>query len=241
VGTVSAREGDAMRRLGWAVPALLAAACGGRPDAPAVEVRDAGAGTGALLVQAFVKGEAQAPNASDPSQFRTRIVVRVSRRGVAVDDAAVRVGGIALVRQGAGTYGEPSQLLGMPPAVATLEVTSGADWVRAACSTPGGHLFTRPARGGDVLAFGAGAPLEVDWVRASRADSASLNVGGYAAVGDLDDGSLAIPPGAPGLAPAAAAPVGLWRENRVLLRGGATGSLLSVSVWNGLQVALERR
>jgi hypothetical protein len=229
-----------MLRLAGAVLVLLLAACGGGPETPAVEVRDSGQGTGALLVQAYVKGEAQVPNANDPSQFRTRIVVRVSRRGAAVTDAAVRVNGIALVHQGRGTYGEPSQLLGMPPAVVTLEATAGADWVHAACSSPGGHLFTRPARGSDVLAWAAGAPLVVEWVRASRADSASLNVGGFAAVGNIDDGSLAIPPGAPGLAPAAPAQCGLWRENRVQLRGGTTGSLLSVSVWNGLEITLQR-
>ncbi len=228
-----------MLRLGGLALVLLAAACGG-PDLAPAQVRDPGAGTGTLLVQAYVKGEAQVPNATDPSQFLTRIVDRVSRRGAPVADASVRVNGIPLVGQGGGTYVEPSQLLGMPPPVVVVEAAAGPDWIRAGCSSPGGHLFTRPARGGDVLAFGPGAPLVLSWVRASRADSASLNVGAYAAVGNIDDGSLAIPPGAPGLAPAAPAPVALWRENRVLLRGGATGSLLSVSVWNGLEVALQR-
>jgi hypothetical protein len=120
-----------------------------------------------------------------------------------------------------------------------LEASAGGDWVRAACSSPGGHAFTRPSSGGEVLTWGAGTPLEIDWVRAARADSASLNVGGFAAVGDLDEGAFAIPPGAPGLRPASPAACGLWRENRVLLRGAATGSLLSVSVWNGLQVTLQ--
>ncbi len=230
-----------MVRLAGAMLVLLLAGCGGGPDAPPPEVRDPGEGTGGLLVQAYVKGEAQVPNANDPSEFRTRMVVRVSRRGAPVSGASVRVNGIALVAQGAGTYGEPSQLLGMPPAVVTLEIAAGGDWIHAACSSPGGHVFTRPSRGGDVLAWGAGAPLVIDWVHASRADSASVNVGGYAAVGDIDDGTLAIPPGAPGLAPAAPAPVALWRENRVLLRGGTTGSLLSVSVWNGLEATLERQ
>ncbi len=222
------------------VPVLLLAACGKGPDVKAPEVRDPGDGSGTLLVQAYVKGEAQVPNASDPSQYRTRIVVRVSRGGAPVDDASVTVDGVALVSQGGGAYGEPSQILGMPSAVVTLDVTAGADWVRAGCSSPGGHRFTHPAQGGDVLTFGGGAPLQIDWVHDARADSASLDVGGYTAQGDIDDGSLAIPPGAPGLAPAAPAQVGLWREDRVLLRGGTTGSLLSVSAWNGLAVTLEK-
>lgn len=232
-----------VRRIAvWALLAWAAAACGGNPvDVPAPDVREPGQGTGALLVQAFVKGEAQAPNSADASGFRTRIVVGVSRRGVAVGNATVVVNGVALVHRGGGTYGEPEQLLGLPPAIVTLEASAGADWVRASCSSPGGHVFTRPSRGGDVLAWAAGVPLELSWARSSRADSASLNVGGWAAVGDLDDGRFAIPAGAPGLAPAAPAPVGLWRENRVLLRGGATGSLLSVSVWNGLEVTLQAR
>ncbi len=228
-----------LRPAGAVLGALLAAACGGAAvGLPAVQVRDPGAGSGALLVQAYVKGEAQVPNASDPSEYRTRIVVRVLRRGFPVGGADVRVNGIALVERAFGTYGEPSQLLGPPPAIVTLEVSAGADWLRAACSSPGGHVFTHPSRGGEAVAVGKATPVEIAWVRRSRADSASLNLGGFAAVGDIDDGAFTIPPGAPGLAPAAPAALGLWRENRVLLRGGATGSLLSVSAWNGLQVTL---
>jgi hypothetical protein len=230
-----------VRRAGGWVALLAAAACGGGLDLPAIEVRDPGQGTGALLVQAYVKGEATVPNATDGSAFRTRIVVRVSRRGVAVTDAAVLVNGVALVHRGGGTYGEPSQLLGLPPGVVVLEARAGDDWVRAGCSSPGRHAFTRPSRGGEVLAWTRTAPIDVDWVREARADSAALNVGGFAAVGNIDDGAFEIAPGSPGLAPAAPAPVGLWRENRVLLRGGATGSLLSVSVWNGLEVTLQAR
>ncbi len=228
----------------WAVAwvgTLLAAACGGTVDVPAVELRDAGKGSGTLLLQAYVKGEATVPNAGDASAFRTRIVVRVSRRGIPVTDATVHVNDLALVHQGGGTYVEPAQLLGLPPSIVAVGVTTpGGDWAAAACSSPGGHAFTRPSRGGETMALAPGAPLEVEWVRASRADSASLNVGGFAALGPIDDGAYAIPPGAPGLAPAAPAAVGLWRENRVMLRGGTTGSLLSVSVWNGLQVTLQR-
>lgn len=218
---------------------LLAAACGGGLERPAVRVRDPGDGSGTLLVQAYVKAEATVPNASDPSEFRTRIVVRVTRRGLPVAGASVKVNGIPLADRGLGSYGEASQLLGPPPDVVTLEVTAGGDWARAACSSPGGHVFTHPSRGGEVLAVGA-PPVEIAWFRASRADSASLDVGGFAAVGNIDDGAYAIPAGAPGLAPAAPAALGLWRENRVLLRGGATGSLLSVSTWNGLEITLAR-
>ncbi len=230
----------AVRRAGTALfGAMLALACGGRIDVPAVEVRDPGEGSGTLLVQAFVKGEAQVPNATDPSEFRTRIVVRVSRGGRALSGAAVRVNGLLLADRGGGTYGEPSQLLGLPPATVTIDASAGPDWIRAACSSPGGHAFTHPSHGGEALAVGP-SPVAIDWVRAARADSASLNVGGFAAVGNIDDGAFAIPAGAPGLAPAAPAALGLWREDRVLLRGGATGSLLSVSVWNGLEITLER-
>ncbi len=228
------------RPVGAVLGVLLAAACGGAVEPPAVEVRDPGQGSGTLLVQAYVKGEATVPNASDPSEFRTRIVVRVTRHGLPVAGASVRVNGIALAERGLGSYGEPAQLLGPPPEVVTLEVNAGADWARAACSSPGGHVFTHPSRGGEALAVGGKAPVEIAWFRASRADSASLNVGGFAALGDIDDGAYAIPPGAPGLAPAAPAALGLWRENRVLMRGGATGSLLSVSMWNGLQITLAR-
>lgn len=219
---------------------LFAAGCGDGPDVSELRVRDSGAGTGTLLVQAYVKGEATVPNAADPSEFRTRIVVRVARRGVPVGDATVRANALTLVHRGMGVYGEPTQLLGLPPPVVAVEASAGGDWVRAACSSPGVHAFVQPARGGDVLAWSAGAPLEIGWIRPSRADSASLNVGGFTAIGDIDDGAFAIPSNAPGLAPAAPAAVGLWRENQVLLAGGATGSLLSVSVWNGLQVTLQR-
>ncbi len=228
------------RPVGAVLGVLLAAACGGGLDAPIVQVRDPGQGSGTLLVQAYVKGEATVPNANDPSEFRTRMVVRVTRRGLPVAGASVRVNGIALADRGLGNYGEPSQLLGPPPEVVTLEVDAGGDWARAACSSPGGHVFTHPSRGGEALAVAGTAPVEIAWFRASRADSASLNVGGFAALGNIDDGAYAIPPGAPGLAPAAPAALGLWRENRVLMRGGATGSLLSVSTWNGLEITLSR-
>ncbi len=229
-----------VRPAGAILGVLLAAACGGAVDPQPAQIREPGEGSGGLLVQGYVKGEATVPNANDPSEFRTRIVVRVSRRGFPVAGAAVRVNGITLADRGSGTYGEPSQLLGLPPAAVTLEVSAGGEWARAACSSPGGHVFTHPAHGGEALVVGGAAPVEIAWLRTSRADSASLDVGRFAAVGNIDDGAYAIPPDAPGLAPAAPAAIGLWRENRVLMRGGATGSLLSVSVWNGLQVTLAR-
>jgi hypothetical protein len=227
-----------VRSTGVVLAALLAA-CGGAADPRPAHIRDPGEGSGTLLVQAYVKGEATVPNANDPTEFRTRIVVRVSRRGVPLAGAAVRVNGIALADRGLGLYVEPSQLLGTPPEIVALEVSAGGDWARAACSSPGGHVFTHPSRGGEALVVGAG-PVEIAWLRPSRADSASLDVGRFAATGNIDEGAFAIPPDAPGLAPASQVALGLWRENRVLLRGGATGSLLSVSMWNGLDITLAR-
>lgn len=231
-----------LRRAGSALlPLLAAAACGGGLDVPEVRVRDPGQGSGTLLVEAWVKGEAVVPNATDASGFRTRILARVSRRGGPVVDADVRVNGLPLAHRGAGVYGEPSQLLGLPAGVVAVEARAGDDWAQGAISSPGGHAFTRPSRSGEVLSWDAGTPLRLEWIRGARADSASLDVGGFAATGDLDDGTWAAPPGAAGLGPAASAGCGLWRENRVLLRGAATGSFLSVSVWNGLRVTLDPR
>lgn len=219
--------------------ALAAAGCGGaEAPPPRVEVREPGQGNGALLVEASVKGEAIAANATDPSRFRTRVVVAVKREGAPVTDAVVRLNELVLAHRGGGVYGEPSELPGLPPEVVVLKVGAGHDWLNGAVSSPGGHAFTRPSRAGEVL---AGPPLEVSWVRDARADEVSLEVSGWTLEGDVDDGRSLVPSGAPGLRPGAGATCGLRRENHVPLRGGAAGSSLSVSVRNGLTFTLASR
>jgi hypothetical protein len=230
-----------VRVTAGALALALTAACG-EPDLEPPDVSDPGQGTGGLLVQAHVKGEAVAPNARDASGYRTRYEVVVRWNGFAVIDAAVRVNDLVLVHRGGGLYTEPAQQLGLPPPVVALAVTARdhSHWLAGARSSPGHHAFLRPAGAGEVLATGPATPLDIRWERARRADDASLDVAGFAAVGDIDDGRFVVPGGAPGLREGAAARCGLWRENRVLLRGGATGSALSVSVWNGLTFTLRR-
>jgi hypothetical protein len=217
---------------------LLAAGCDAEPAATRVEVREPGQGSGALLVEATVKGEATVPNAADPSRFRTRIAVVVRRGGAPVTDAVVKVNEHLLVHRGGGLYVEPTALAGLPPEVVVLKVGAGNDWLNGAVSSPGGHVFTRPSRAGEAL---GGTPMEVSWRRDAPADEASLDVSGWVVAGGFDDGRRAVPASSPALRPGAPARFGLWRENRVALRGGTEGSSLSVRVWNEITLTLAGR
>lgn len=197
---------------------------------------DLGDGSGTLQIQATIEATNRSHNASTDANFDTKVEVDVREGGTAVSGASVVVetdlGRIDLSEVEDGEY-EGSQS-GYAP-IFRLTVESGDDYLEGVRLTgPEIHTFDDPDQGGE---HPADADMTVRW-SPSGADRAEIEVaeldlttvpdtGEYVVLGQHLQASEG---------DAEEEEVALWRTNVLTPAGTTTGSEVSVSVRNTLNI-----
>jgi len=208
---------------------------------------DPGAGTETLLVTGDAHATPRIANATSDADFDTDFSFDISLAGATIATGTVTItsssGSVPLVFQ---TDQTGSSWRGTAPGydeVYQLDVTSGPDTISGVrVDGPDIHSFTAPLPGANI---DTSMPLTVTWNRAAEAHTATLRSDG-GDNGGGGNGSLAIPDsGSYDMAAnfLRADPQGvrtdmlrLTRENEVTPAGGASGSLVAVSIENQVEV-----
>jgi len=197
---------------------------------------DPGGGTQTLLVTGDAHATPRIANATSDADFDTDFSVDISLAGATISTGTVTItsssGNVPLGT--ASGYDEVYQ----------LDVTSGPDTVTGVrVDGPDIHSFTAPLPGANI---DTSMPLTVTWNRAAEAHTATLRTDGGGDNGGGGNASLDIPDS--GIYDMAANflradPQGvrtdmlrLVRENEVTPTGGASGSLVTVSIENQVEV-----
>ena len=205
----------------------VSTACGGD---------DEGRGSNTLRVNATIEALNRSPNAASSSGFDTQVEVEVRKGGSAVSDAVVVVetdlGTIELTEGNSGEYSGSQSGYAQ---VFRLSVDAGDDYLRGVRLTgPEIHVFEEPSQSGNQPADTA---MVVRW-SPSGADRAQMSVaemdltvisdtGEYTVLGqhlEASDGDVE------------EEVIELWRTNVLTPAGTTTGSEVSVTVRNTLDI-----
>jgi hypothetical protein len=214
-----------------------AGACGGSDLDPGAG-NDPGGGTSTLLVNGDITAQPQLVNARAPGDFETELRVRVSLNQLPVTTGTVTVtsasGSFPLAFNAAETRWEGTAA-GYDE-VYILDIQSGENLVEGVrVDGPDIHVFTAPLPG--AIADST-LPLRVTWDREQTADSASIDVQELDKIAITDTGDYMLAAGALRAErdQARENTIRLSRENRVTPAGAVSGSELSVSVENRIEV-----
>lgn len=221
---------------------IALAACSSNPLAPGAG-NQTGGGTGTLLVHGNASAEPNTPNTKEDTQFTTHFELDVSLNNAPVTTGTVTVtcttGKAALTfNPNNGQFGRWEGSIANYDEVYAFDVVSGTDKVTGVyVDGPDIHLFTSPAAGASLDST---MPNTIKWSRAAAADEARFNVGDGGKDGIVidDSGTYSMPPGSMNTDSTQSRPNTLWltRTNNVTPKGGAAGSLFSVSVSQELDV-----
>lgn len=219
------------------------AACGGTDSAfePGAG-NDTGAGTGTLRIEGSISADSNRPNAELAADFTTEFRIRIQLNGVNVTTGEVTV------TSASGTYPltydtqNNNDWVGSAPGydeVYGLDVVSGADEVTGVrVDGPDIHTFAAPLMGATV---DSAVALDLAWDRRQAADTASLDVPELDTIAITDTGTYALSAGALKASrdQAETNELRLRRANRVIPTGAVTGSEVSVSVRNEIDVVAQ--
>jgi len=219
------------------------AACGGSPLDPGAGSQTGG-GTNTLLVNGTASATPRITNALAATDFNTEFNVRVSLNNVPVTTGTVTMKStfvsVVLTWQdnGNNTGHWQGTAAGYDQAY-QLDVTSGADSVTGVIvDGPDIHAITAPTAGASLDST---MPITTTWNRANAADEARVAAtgdGGGDGIVVPDTGSYAIAPGTlhADKAQSRTNTLRITRTNRVTPAFAVTGSLVSVSVANEVDV-----
>lgn len=200
-----------------------------------------GAGTTTLLVEGSARAQALTGGASKPEQFNTEFSLRISRAGVPVTTGTVVVsslgGKVPLTFNN--SQNNSGRWVGSQPGyyeVYQFDITDGTDSVTdVRVDGPDIHFLTAPTLGGSVIST---AIVPVAWDRGDRADTAYLDTKQVEKLQILDEGKYDLPPGSlkNKKDQAENETISITRINQVTPKGGAAGSIFSVSIVNSVDV-----
>jgi hypothetical protein len=219
---------------------LTVAACGGSPLDPGAG-NSLGGGSHTLSLDGSIAASANLPNAGDEAAFTTHFDLRVQKDQVAVSAGSVVIssngGDVTLVFDSADGGHWRGDQAGYYE-VYGVDVTSGSDSITGVrVDGPDVHTFTSPALGATVDTT---APIMVTWSRGDHADLATLDTHNLQRVTIDDSGSYAMSAGAMKSSKDKAEndTIELRRTNQVAPAGATTGSTVSVSVRNAIDVVV---
>jgi hypothetical protein len=212
------------------------AACGGGALDPGAG-NDPGTGTSTLAIDGNVQASSRTVNARVNTDFDTDFTIRVSLNNQTVTTGTVTItsasGKFPLTLRG------DNRWTGTAPSydeVYVLDVESGPDKVAGVrVDGPDIHTFSSPTAGANVDSTMA---LVVKWDRNDQADITTIRTENLDSLAIPDTGSYSLAPGSlkADKAVARQQTLRLRRTNSVVLAGAVTGSTLSVSIENELDI-----
>ena len=220
------------------VSTVLLAACSSNPLAPGAG-SDPGGGTATILVTGGAHAEPNAANVTADTSFTTNFDLRISLNGQPITTGTVTIasrtvpGGSPLVYENnTNQSGHWTGQVANYDEVYELNVTSGPDKITGVyVDGPDIHSFTAPLAGASLDVTVANT---VTWVRNDVAQVATISVGDRDGLTIDDSGTYSMPALSLKYEKDQVKPntIRLTRSNSIVPKGGAAGSMFTVSVSN---------